>query len=179
MQGFIQTNMIWSFNSMSFYCTLVICFAIIGSGHLVIFTTIGYWRWLVSALTKQLPTVGIGGGQEMTKTVKLKRFYCHGQISALGTNSSKLVEIRMMTLKNHQSTAGPVPTCYTPPWIERWQCCLPTHTTPISCPSFPPMSTKPTWKVFICLRIQTTGPWVTQVRWEVCSRWLLSAKPPS
>ena len=60
-------------------------------------------------------TVGRGGGgQEMTKTVKLKRFYCHGQISALGTNSSKLVEIRMMTLKNHQSTAGPVPTCYTP-----------------------------------------------------------------
>ena len=73
-------------------------------------------------------TVGRGdGGQEMTKTVKLKRFYCHGQISALGTNSSKLVEIRMMTLKNHQSTAGPVPTCYTPP-LNREVAVLSTYT---------------------------------------------------
>ena len=74
-------------------------------------------------------------GQEMTKTVKLKRFYCQEQISALGTNSSKLVEIRMMTPKNHQSTTEPVPTCYnSPPPHTHTLVILPLlHTDPSIC----------------------------------------------
>ena len=109
MQDFIQTNLICSFNLTGFYCSLVICSAIIGSGSFGHFHN--YWLLAMTCFSFDKAaaygghwwrTVGRGGGgQEMTKTVKLKRFYCHGQISALGTNSSKLVEIRMMTPKNH------------------------------------------------------------------------------